>query len=265
MSDELQLRGGFTTRDRRLDRVPYHDPRSRNYQLRPVLGSWAQLRAERSPSRYPAHPTLDQGREGACVGFSVATMLNASPHRADPEWDGDRARWLYREAQKVDEWPGEHYEGTSIVAAMRVAQGAGLIGEYRWLGAGSGRLGDDVVDCCERVGTFIAGIPVYGSMFDPEPGGIWRVDPTSGLYGYHAICVLDYRHAPLPYPTPPPGTSRRRIVDHLVVQNTWGRAWGDEWYGMGGCAYLPLEDALNHLLPAEVWGEAVTFIEAPVA
>jgi hypothetical protein len=35
------------------------------------------------------------------------------------------ARWLYHEAQKIDEWPGEAYEGTSVRAGMDILRTVG--------------------------------------------------------------------------------------------------------------------------------------------
>ncbi len=61
----------------------------------------------------------DQGFEGACVGFSVcraATWLNRSRYDA---------RHVYREAQKIDYWAGEDYEGTSVRAGLEILRTAG--------------------------------------------------------------------------------------------------------------------------------------------
>jgi hypothetical protein len=61
----------------------------------------------------------DQGNEGACVGFGVsrlASFLNSKLYDA---------RWLYHEAQKVDEWPGEDYDGTSVRAGLDVLRTRG--------------------------------------------------------------------------------------------------------------------------------------------
>lgn len=61
----------------------------------------------------------DQGSEGACVGFSASRMMSLLNRvRYD-------ARWLYREAQKVDAWPGENYEGTSVRAGLDVLRSRG--------------------------------------------------------------------------------------------------------------------------------------------
>lgn len=63
----------------------------------------------------------DQGAEGACVGFGVSrTMSLLNRRRYD-------ARWLYRQAQRVDEWddtPPE--EGTSVRAGLDVLREQGL-------------------------------------------------------------------------------------------------------------------------------------------
>jgi hypothetical protein len=62
---------------------------------------------------------MDQGNEGACVGFgSTRCMMLLNRRQYD-------AFWLYHEAQKVDEWEGENYDGTSVRAAMDVLRERG--------------------------------------------------------------------------------------------------------------------------------------------
>lgn len=68
---------------------------------------------------YQYRSKYDQGAEGACVGFGSSWMT--SIHNGG-FFD---ARWLYHEAQKVDEWPGENYEGTSVRAAMDILRKVG--------------------------------------------------------------------------------------------------------------------------------------------
>jgi hypothetical protein len=61
----------------------------------------------------------DQGSEGACVGFGSSRMMSQLNRRT---YDGF---WLYHEAQKVDEWPGEAYDGTSVRAALDILRKVG--------------------------------------------------------------------------------------------------------------------------------------------
>jgi len=67
----------------------------------------------------------DQGQEGACVGFAASRAMSLLNRK---RYD---ARWLYREAQRVDEWEGEAYSGTSVRAAMDVLRRVGHAPTYR--------------------------------------------------------------------------------------------------------------------------------------
>lgn len=73
------------------------------------------------PDRLEWYRFYDQGNEGACVGFGISraqTMMNRVAYDAT---------WLYHEAQKKDEWPGEDYDGTSVNAGLKVARDEGLL------------------------------------------------------------------------------------------------------------------------------------------
>jgi hypothetical protein len=61
----------------------------------------------------------NQGNEGACVGFGVSRLTSQLNRKA---YDGF---WLYHEAQKVDEWPGEDYDGTSVRAGLDILRKRG--------------------------------------------------------------------------------------------------------------------------------------------
>lgn len=61
----------------------------------------------------------DQGEEGACVGFACSRAMSILNRK---RYD---ARWLYEQAQFIDEWPGEDYSGTSVRAAFDVLQARG--------------------------------------------------------------------------------------------------------------------------------------------
>jgi hypothetical protein len=61
----------------------------------------------------------DQGVEGACVGFGCSRLTSILNRKT---YDGF---WLYRSAKKVDEWPGEDYEGTSVRAGLDILRKIG--------------------------------------------------------------------------------------------------------------------------------------------
>ena len=71
-------------------------------------------------------PVLDQGSEGACVGFGLATVINVDQilhykRRPVREKKPEQVsyRMLYEMARRYDEWRGENYEGTSLRGAMK--------------------------------------------------------------------------------------------------------------------------------------------------
>lgn len=71
------------------------------------------------PIPYAYRPKYDQSTEGACVGFAWSWALSILNRQY---YD---AFWLYREAQRVDEWPGENYSGTSVRAGGDVLRTQG--------------------------------------------------------------------------------------------------------------------------------------------
>ena len=57
-------------------------------------------------------PILDQGREGACTGFGLATVIHylLRTRRVVPDRTDVSPWMLYDMARRYDEWPGENYE-----------------------------------------------------------------------------------------------------------------------------------------------------------
>src|SRR3972149_6695985 len=64
---------------------------------------------------------LDQGEEGACSGFGLATVVHYLLRTRDVEPDKTEVspRMLYEMARRYDEWPGEKYEGSSARGGMK--------------------------------------------------------------------------------------------------------------------------------------------------
>lgn len=61
---------------------------------------------------------LDQGTEGACTGYALASVINSLLSQRDVTRLVS-PRMLYEMARRYDEWPGESYSGSSARGAMK--------------------------------------------------------------------------------------------------------------------------------------------------
>ncbi len=229
----MKLKDKSEVSDIRLDRLPSFDERSRNF---PVTA----LFEERRPRSYTwaCNTTLDQGREGACVGYGIAHELLASPAPASPSivYDKYAREVIYWGGQKRDQWPGgsypgafPKYEGTSVLAGVQVVQELGWIEGYAW----SFSLQELILGVGYK-GPAVLGIVWYDSMYKPdEKGFIW---PSRGdKVGGHCILCRGVN-----------------VTQRLFkLRNSWGRAWGRD----GDC-YITF-DEMESLLDDQ--GEAVFF------
>jgi hypothetical protein len=197
--------------ERVLDRIPEFDERSRSFPIRPLLATVTKPRSYTWNIPNPGFP-LDQGREGACVGFAWTHELAARPVVLSVSQHTARA--LYHEAQKVDEWPGEDYEGTSVLAAAKVLTEQGRIREYRWaFGL------EDLKLAVGYKGPAVIGVYWYQGMDDVDDEGF--IHATGMIRGGHAIMVNS--------------VSLRRGA--FGVLNSWGPGWGQN-----GRAWISFED-----------------------
>ncbi len=207
----ITLKGGFKTSDPRLDRLPEVDPRNANYPISAVVPEGVRSKRWRLTQR------LDQGREGACVGFAWTHEIAAEPLRG--KVDDAYARRVYREAQLVDEWPGEQYEGTSVLAGAKIVQGLGWMSEYRWAFTL-----EDILRALSHEGPVVMGTNWLSGMFNTDPAGFLNV--SGSVAGGHAYVLrgLDVRK------------------EFVVGRNSWGPDWGQR-----GDFYLRFSD-LERLL-----------------
>lgn len=224
----------FDQLDPRLDWVSMHDSQSENYPIRANLQS-----IERIPVAYRTGPVLDQGNEGACVGFGWTAELIASPrpfYNVTPLRANQYAKELYRRAQKIDEWEGENYSGTSVLAGAKVAKERGLIDEYRWcFGI------NDVRDAVISEGPVVIGIPWYSGMYETRPSGLVQVN--GDLVGGHCILLTGYHPGMRIY-----GEDWDRRYEVFRWRNSWGEGYGKK--GNGTILLSDLRDLLTE------WGEA---------
>jgi len=205
---------------RKLDRIVSFDERSRNYPI-------TALRTYGSKPRsytWRCNINLDQGPDGACTGFAVSHEAAARPK----EIQGityDTAFAVYERAKEIDEWPGEDYDGSSVLAAMKAGVEQGWYEEYRWA-FGEADLAWAVGHC----GPAVLGINWYSDMFDPDENGF--VKPTGHVAGGHAILCNGYSYT-------------KRIYR---LHNSWGPNWG-----IDGHVFITAED-MDKLLKEQ--GEA---------
>jgi hypothetical protein len=208
--------------ERIFDWVSQHDPKSRKYAMRSIL---KQRKIEKKQALWQEGIVLDQGSEGACVGFAWTGELLAEPEapKTQPsfEYANSLAISFYNEAKKIDEWPGEDYSGTSVLAGAKVMQKAGFIGEYRWcFGI------DDVRDAVISEGPVVVGVPWYNGMYETLPNGLVKLSGKS--VGGHAILITGY-------------SPSKRFGNTTEEVFRWRNSWGTD-YGINGSGWIKVKD-----------------------
>lgn len=205
-----------------LDWVSRHDPGSRRFPIREVVGT-PGIR----PRSWDVGTCLDQGSEGACVGFGWTGELLASPMpcHADEATGNTYALRTYRRAKQIDQWIGEDYSGTSVLAGAKAIREAGYMDGFRWaFGI------DDVRDTVIAYGPVVIGVPWLEGMYETRPSGL--VEVSGNVVGGH--CLLVYGYHP---------SARIRGEDYSARFNIfrWRNSWG-AGYGVDGNGYIRYED-----------------------
>lgn len=176
------------------------DPRNLDYPLTSILPDNAKPRSMQWSC--PIH--LNQGSQGACVGFSIAHEAAATPIQI-PNITKNHAMMIYKEAQRIDEWPGENYSGTSLNAGLKIAKRLKWIEEYHWALSV-----EDLALAIGHCGPSHLAISWYQGMANPRGGFIY---PNGKKTGRHAILCKGYDH-------------KKEI---FTLHNSWGTHWG--WKG----------------------------------
>lgn len=208
--------------------IEHKDPRSRDYGVRPLLLKKAPaVKVERVWNMLPQFP-LDQGQEGACVGFGWCAELAAEPVRYNTT--NPYAFAYYENAQQIDRREGRHYEsGATLLAGAKLAKELGMVGQYRWaFGL------EEVVSTLVSMGPVVLGVRWYESMYETDDN--YGVQIHGDVVGGHCILANGY------YPNHP--------LHGECIQ--WINSWGPE-YGRDGVGFLKLAD-LDRLLDEQ--GEA---------
>lgn len=203
VTNHAPLRSIVGPQERTFDWISRHDERSRLYAVASHVAG-----EELVTQIWDTPVTLDQGREGACTGFATAHELNAEPCVVPV--DNSMAQALFHRARELDEWPGEDYEGSSVLAAVKAAMERGFYVEgYRWAFAE-----ENLALAVSTIGPAILGIPWMEGMERPDADGFLHA--TGEVVGGHAILCK--------------GIDVER--DAYLLHNSWGPSWGlegDAW------------------------------------
>ena len=194
-------------------------------------------------------PILDQGREGACTGFGLATNVNylLRRRRVIPDRVSVSPYMLYQLARRYDEWPGENYDGSSARGAMKGWHKHGVcaldlcgdsasISEEALREAPKRSLGayfrvnhkDLVAMHCAiaEVGILYATAAVHNGWEQVGTDGV--IKKGDHIIGGHAFAIVAYDE------------------EGFWIQNSWGPGWGKE-----GFARISYDDWLAN--GSDVW------------
>lgn len=204
-----------------LGRREATDRRDSLYPIEPLVPARIEVRNHRY--WWPMGWWGDQGRFPHCVGYAWVHYLEDGPvthlrkigrtkeNRPVPLW---HPADIYQQAQKIDEWSGENYDGTSVRAGAKILQTRGLISEYRWAWDV-----DTLIDTVLYLGPVVVGTWWYNNMFYPNKEAFISVGGARA--GGHAYMVN--------------GVNKTRQIFRL--KNSWGRNWGRR-----GHAYITFKD-----------------------
>jgi hypothetical protein len=127
---------------------------------------------------------LNQGQEGACVGFGTSAELSAAPMQW-PTGNGF-AQQLYQRARAKDKARGYDFaEGATVLAGLEAAQEMGLIQGFRW----AQRFEDIALGL--QLGPVVMGTDVTDGMYSTTRDGEWRA--TGTYVGGHCWTIIGFR------------------------------------------------------------------------
>ncbi|MGC4042067.1 MAG: C1 family peptidase [Flavobacterium sp.] len=185
-------------------------------------------------------PILNQGTEGACTGFGLATMIHylLRKRKVDKSEVDMSPRMLYEMAKKYDEWDGEDYVGSSARGAMKGWHKHGVCEDAMWNydpkdnrdkeltleraeNAAKNPVGSyyrvnhkdltDIHTAIAEVGILFATSRVHNGWFDIDENGNIPYD-NQPVVGGHAFAIVAYDES------------------GFWIQNSWGKRWGKEGF-----------------------------------
>lgn len=204
-----------------LDRKVYYDPRSLDYRIRALADELAVPADKPVSKKWRTPIVLDQGKEGACVGFAWTGWAGSYSKAWKPTLKDADAFDLYHAAQRDDETPGENYEGSSTLGGAKASQELGRVSSYHWA-----TTIDEIILALGHIGPVVVGINWYDGMYEPV-GDELKV--TGTLAGGHDILInaVDLKK------------------ERMRFHNSWGRDWGhlgEAWMSIADVERLVIKE-----------------------
>ncbi len=145
----------------------------------------------------------NQGNTPQCVGYSWAHFIDDGPIKHSGPKPNTNPTLIYREAQKIDEWMGENYDGTSVRAGAKYLKSQNKISSYLW----AYNL-DTLIKTVLTQGPVVVGTNWYNGMFYPDKNGLIKI--SGRIMGGHAYVIN--------------GIDTKKQL--FRIKNSWGRSWG---------------------------------------
>jgi hypothetical protein len=156
----------------------------------------------------------DQGNTPQCVGYSWSHWLEDGPVQQSGIPPIINPFDIYKNAQKLDEWYGENYDGTSVRGAVKYLKNIGKVKSYYWA--------FDIQTLSEtilKLGPVVVGTNWYNGMFYPNKNGLIKIGGQ--MVGGHAYLIN--------------GVDTK--TKQFRIKNSWGKSWGK-----GGHAFISFND-----------------------
>ena len=172
----------------------------------------------------------NQGDLPYCVGYAWAHWIEDGPITHPGKKPNLSPITIYENAQKLDEWPGEGYPGTSVRGGLKYLKQIGVATSYYWAFDV-----DTIINYVLQYGPVVVGTDWYTGMFYPDRRGVIKIG--GNIEGGHAYLI----------------NGVDTTTQQFRIKNSWGWSWGK-----GGMASISFSD-MSQLILQE--GEAAIAIE----
>lgn len=195
-----------------LGRKYARDDRDRNY----LIKNSGLLSATSATSKYWNDEEWwgNQGDSPKCVGYAWAHWIEDGPVTHAGKAPILSPDTIYSLAQKLDEWPGENYDGTSVRGGVKAVQSKGYVQSYLWAYDLK-----TLINTVLTMGPVVVGTNWYEGMFYPDANGLIKV--TGRVAGGHCYVI----------------NGVDTVKKLFRIKNSWGREWG-----VNGRAYIRFSD-----------------------